>query len=962
MKKNILLFLFLCLVFSVFSNQPLVRNFTRSGYNAGTQNWAIAQDQSNTMYFANNFGLLVFDGKKWSTFPIRNGTNVRSILHTKDGRIYAATFNEFGYYLQSENGQMEYHSLMNKLSKNSVNSNELYNILQGDRKIYFQSDKSIYQYDGTSITSYPFSAKIDIAAYVHNVLFVASSQKGVFMLNGKLFVRISGSELLVDKKVCSILPLKDDKILFITSFNGAFLFDGVSIVPYNTGIDDFLKKNQVFCATTNRKQIVFGTVQSGIAVLNIADGNVTYVNTYSGLQNNTVLSAAFDNQQNLWLGLDKGIDYVMLNCPVMNLFGTNNLYGAGYSSLLKNNVLYFGTNQGLYSTSYPLSNNSLPVQLKLVKGMEGQVWCLNQIDNTLFCGDDQGAFIIYPDHAERIANLTGTWSFKHLIKHPNMILGCSYQGLFILKKTDDKWNFSHFIKGNFTETSPMFEEDESGNIWFSHWQKGLFRLHFNAIMDSVTHVDLFDMRKGFPSNRNNTLFRISNELIFSSEHGFYFYNKKTDRMDPYDKWNKLFVHTPSYMRLHESTNGDVWCVSGKFVGLAKKTANNKYQMDSLTYRILQTKIIAGFEHFNYIDKDNLILATEDGFSWINTKQKIQLNNTFKVHLHKVIITNDAFSTASKTGYMEEIKSSYAYNHNQNSIRFEFIAPEYRNEGIVQYSYMLENYDDSWSKFSNDNMKEYTHLPKGHYIFRVRAHDILESKDAVCSYSFTILPAWYESKIAFAIYSILFLIGIFILVMFINRRSKKGALDMERLKEIELNEQKKQHEAETSEKKKEIKELKNQQLQYELRHKSQELASSTMNLIRKNEILLEIMDNITKVTDDIKASQDSNTLLSRLNKMGRTIKQNIENDNNWKRFEENFDLVYENYLKRLGEMYPDLNTGDKKLCAYLKMDLSSKDIAPLLNMSVRSVEMSRYRLRKKMDLDREVNLGEFLQRF
>jgi len=962
MKKNILLLLLLNIGISAFSNQPLVRNFTRSGYNAGTQNWAIAQDKSNTMYFANNFGLLVYDGKKWSTFPIRNGTNVRSILHTKDGRIYAATFNEFGYYLESENGQLEYFSLMNKLKKSSFNSNELYNILQGDNKIYFQSDKSIYQYDGITITNYPFPTKIDVAAYVHNVLFVASSQKGVFMLNGKLFVRISGSEILTDKKVCSILPLKDNKILFVTSFNGAFLFDGISIVPYNTGIDGFLKKNQVFCATTNGKQLVFGTVQSGIVVQNIADGSVIYVNTYSGLQNNTILSAAFDNQQNLWLGLDKGIDYVMLNSPVLNMFGTNNLYGAGYTSLLKNKTLYFGTNQGLYSSNYPLSNSSLPIQLKLINGMEGQVWCLDQIDNTLFCGDDQGAFIIYPDHTERIANLSGTWSFKHLKKHPDLILGCSYQGLFILKKDRDKWKFSHFIKGKFTETSPMFEEDENGNIWFSHWQKGLFRLHFNGIMDSITHVDLYDMKKGFPSNRNNTLFRIDNELIFSSEHGFYLYNKRTDRMDPCDKWNKLFVSPPSYMRLHESTNGDVWCVSGKFVGLAKKTNDNRYQMDSLTYRILQTKIITGFEHFNFMDNDNLILATEDGFSWINTKGKIQLNSTFKVHLHKVIITNNAFASGIKTGLIEEINSSYAYNHNQNSIRFEFIAPEYRNEGVVQYSYMLENYDDTWSKFSNDYIKEYTHLPKGHYIFKVRAHDILESKDAVCSYSFTILPAWYESKIAFVCYFILFVIGIIVLVLFINRRSQKGALDMERLKEIELNEQKKQHEAETSEKKKEIKELKNQQLQYELRHKSQELASSTMNLIRKNEILLEIMDSISKVSDEIKSSHDSVTVLSRLTKMERSIKQNIENDNNWKRFEENFDLVYENYLKRLGDMFPELNTSDKKLCAYLKMDLSSKDIAPLLNMSVRSVEMSRYRLRKKMYLDREVNLGEFLQRF
>jgi hypothetical protein len=186
--------------------------------------------------------------------------------------------------------------------------------------------------------------------------------------------------------------------------------------------------------------------------------------------------------------------------------------------------------------------------------------------------------------------------------------------------------------------------------------------------------------------------------------------------------------------------------------------------------------------------------------------------------------------------------------------------------------------------------------------------------------------------------------------------------MEKLKEIEINEQKKIFEAETTEKKKEIKELKNQQLQYELRHKSQELASSTMNVIRKNEMLQEIMDSISKVSTEIKANHDTTAILSRLNKMERNIKQNIENDNNWKRFEENFDLVYENYLKRLGEAYPELGVSDKKLCAYLKMDLTSKDIAQLMNMSVRSVEMNRYRLRKKMNIDREVNLGEFLQRF
>jgi len=960
--KQLLLITFIALHISAFANFPLVRNFTRENYKSGTQNWAIAQDKSNTMYFANNNGLLAFDGENWTTYPIKNETNVRSIFHTKDGRFYASSFNEFGYFYELKNGKFEYHSLVDKLDKNKISSNELFNIFQGDNKIYFQSNKAIYQYDGKVIRNFPFKSTIDASAYIHNVLIIASEQKGVYMLNGNLYVQLPGSELLRNKKVCTILPFQGNKIMFVTSFYGAYIFDGSTIVPYNTGFDDFLKSNQVFCAATNGKQLVFGTVQRGIVVKNLFDNNNIYVNTFSGLQNNTVLSVAFDHQQNLWLGLDKGIDYVLLKSPVMNVLGENNLYGAGYTSFLKNNTMYFGTNQGLYTAYYPSPNSQMPLPLKLMKGMEGQVWSLTEIDNTLFCGSDKGAFKISDNSIVQIAGLQGTWAFKPLLHHPNLILGCSYLGLFILKKTGEDWKFSHYIKGKFNESSPMFEEDTNGKIWFSHWQKGMYRLTLNGNLDSITKIEVFDVRKGFPSNKNNTLFRIGNEIVFSSERGFYLYNNKTDKMEPYAKWNKLFAGVPSYMRLHENKTGDVWCVSGKFVGLAKKGYDQKYSMDSLTYRILQHKILAGFEHFNFIDSNNVILNTEDGFSSINTNIKFEQKNTFKVFLRNVIVNNEKKMSLRQFQEKTTEKASLILSHNDNSLRFEFVAPEYRNEGLVQYSYILENYDKSWSTYNNVNIKEYTQLPKGNYVFKIRARNILEPKEAIFTYSFTILPAWYESPLAITIYAIIILISLFKLAFWVNNRSKKGAREMEQIKEVELKEQKKQFEAVNSEKKKEIKDLKNQQLQYELRHKSQELASSTMNLIRKNEMLLEIMEHVSKATNEINNNQDPKAVLARLSKMEKNIKQNIESDNNWKKFEENFDLVYENYLKKLGETYPDLSVSDKKLCAYLKMDLTSKDIAPLLNMSIRSVEMNRYRLRKKMGLERDVNLGEFLQKY
>jgi DNA-binding CsgD family transcriptional regulator len=276
--------------------------------------------------------------------------------------------------------------------------------------------------------------------------------------------------------------------------------------------------------------------------------------------------------------------------------------------------------------------------------------------------------------------------------------------------------------------------------------------------------------------------------------------------------------------------------------------------------------------------------------------------------------------------------------------------------------MLENYDETWSDFNTGNFKEYTYLPQGDYVFKVKARNLFEAGEAAYTYSFTILPAWYETRLAFVAYVILVLMLVAGLIFFINKRSQKKTMDMEKQKEFELEKQKKQYEEEMIAKKHEIKELKNQQLQYNLRHKSQELANSTMNLIRKNEILLEIMKEISSVYDDIKSRLDTRLILSRLNKMERDIKHNIENDDNWKRFEENFDLAYENFLKRLGETYPDLTVSDKKLCAYLKMDLSTKDIAPLLNMSIRSIETNRYRLRKKLGLGRNDNLSLFLQRF
>ncbi len=962
--KRIILLLF---IFSFFANDiaaiyPTVHNYFRNESNSGSQNWNIIQHQNNWMYFANNSGLLEFDGYRWNIYPIGNYTNIRSLFYDEPtDRIYAGAHNEFGFYSRDESGLLNYYSLKTLIDGTEKDFNEIWHIDQIEESLFFQGEKEVFRYKAEKIKRINFSSKIEYSKAIYNMYIISSVSEGVFSLNGDIFIALPGTEILKNKKVCSILPFKDNKILFVTDFHGLFLYDGVQITPYKTDIDNFLHDSQVFCAALKDNKLALGTVRRGLVVKDLATNENIYANIHSGLQNNTILSVFFDNQDNLWLGLDRGIDYVMINSPMYDMFGNNQLYGSGYSSIIVDRSLYLGTNQGLYKAAYPIVTSPDGLKLQLVDHMSGQVRCLKKIDNTLFCGTDHGTFIINGNSSEQIPNIPGTWNLQELKSHPGYILGSSYEGFFMLKKENHSWKFSHLVKG-FDNYGGVFEEDKNGNIWFAHWTKGIFMLKFNEELDGFS-VKAYDTTKGFYVDRNNILFKIGNEIIFSSDGGFFRYNPQNDRIEHSEKYEEIFGRHPYSQVLYEMPSGDIFCISQNTVSVAFLQADKTYKLNETSFRPLKSRLIPGFEHFNAIDSLNVLTSTEDGFAWLNlenAKTQKPTQYSFKVAVRKIYLTNEKDSLAKEyPGLQKDIPK---FNFRDNSIRFEFVSSEFRYKQAISYSCMLENYDSDWSSYSSSNTKEYTKLPKGTYTFKVRAQNSLESETAETSYKFVILPPWYESTAAIIIYILLSAFLFFQLILFTEKRSKKGAYKMKIQKEKEMQEREEVFMAENKEKEKEIIALKNQKLQYELRHKSQELASSTMNVIRKNEILSEISQKIEKIVSDLSNKDELVSTKKHLQKIQQDIKLNIERDDNWKKFEENFDMIYENYLKRLKEKYPSLTVSDKKLCAYLKMGLSSKDIAPLLDMSFRGVEMSRYRLRKKLNLTRDDNLSDFTQNF
>ena len=209
-----------------------------------------------------------------------------------------------------------------------------------------------------------------------------------------------------------------------------------------------------------------------------------------------------------------------------------------------------------------------------------------------------------------------------------------------------------------------------------------------------------------------------------------------------------------------------------------------------------------------------------------------------------------------------------------------------------------------------------------------------------SYNFTIAKPWFESDLLYVVYLILFGILLYSIHLVTRRYYQKQ-------REKILENTQKELEMKELENSKQIIKLNNEKLRNDIEGKNRELATSTMSIIKKNEFLNDIKNEL------MDGGEKS------ISKVIRIIDKDLNNTDDWKMFQEAFNNADKKFLRKIKTKHPDLTPNDLRLCAYLRLNLSSKEIAPLLNISPRSVEVKRYRLRKKMQLDHDINLTNYI---
>lgn len=940
---------------------PTLRNFSPIEYNGGTQNWEISEIRDNLMAFANNHGLIVFDGENWQIHPVANYTSVRSLaFDAKKLCVYAGASDEFGYFdINTATFNVEYHSLSKLLPANMRMFGEIWKIhLLPSGEVLFQGREHLFSLrQGNKLITLKTAGAVENSSLVGDRVYV-STKTGIYTYHGGKLSPLPGTGNLTGKRVSGVVQY-NGKVMFVTMSDGLFIYDGHTATPFELDISPLLKDNNVFCAAAGKRYIGFGTIKNGLIVKDLQTGSNYYVNTNTGLQNNTVLSMSFDSLDNIWLGLDMGLSYVMLESSYGNLLGANNTIGTGYTSAINGNQLYMGTNQGLFSIPYPLQNSILPPKAQTVEGVVGQIWSLQNIDGTLLCGANDGAYVVGAGTVRRIDGLVGTWGFRKLNDHPGYLLTCDYDGLAVLKQEGGSITL-HSRLANFHEASGNFEQDSDGSIWLSHWHKGVWHFRLSDDMTRVENLEYYHNGAGLVVDDNNLVCKIDGRVYVSSVDGFHQYDERNRKLKHCDWMNNLFNTYGEALHVTQAPDGMIIAYKADYLAVAERQHNGKYQSRQVGYGNMVQQMQMGLGNIGFLENRQIVLNSNNGF-FVMRPQKKDAAKTNHVMVRRIYSTN----TGDTLVYMrcpELVKEEVVLPHALNSIRIEYVMPEYRGEKGVLYSCYLEGYEKEMSTMSHSSSKEYTKLEKGKYIFHVKARNLVDGTESESQIVIRILPAWYETWWAYLLYIILIVTGVWALLRYMNLRAEKELTKVKKEKERQMKEQQMEFHLAEEKKEKELAKLRSKQLEVELKHKSSELSDSAMNLVRKNDMLQAIDQNMEQLSESVRREEAKARLVKKIGDIRKEIKMHMNDDDNWNKFEENFNLVYDNFSQKIMEAFPQLKKSDLKLCVYLRMGLSSKEMASLLNTSVRSIETARYRLRKKLDIDTGSNLTDFIQSF
>lgn len=756
---------------------PFITNYSTDQYKAAFQNWALVQGNDGIMYTANNSGVLEYDGTSWQLIPTTEGNPVRSLAKDPNGRIYVGGSGEVGYLAANGQNKMVFHSLKNKINRADWNFGNVWFTFADKGSVYFVCDLHILELVNGKFKIWKSDVgTLGFAWLLNGTLYVSVSEKGLFRKEENSLQLVEGGEAFVGMGLTVLLPYDGKKLLAAGLKKEFSIYDGSKLEPLMKNGKRVRTKDAVYHGLRlSNGDFAMATTGSGLYLM---DRNGMFRNNIcrkEGLSSDAVYSIFEDAEGDLWLATDNGISRLEINSPLRVLNENHGLDENPMDIEVFNNKLMTTNSKGLFELSSLSSHDIYKPYFKKIPGIDNLTMHCQTFGNELIVSSYDGVFLLDQNGTQsHIAkeNVVRVEESRPVEMPKHLLVGLEGNGLTELSFLNGKW-VQGTKRNDLKFYAESFAREGDGTVFVNTRRDGIYELTWEVPGQTHTLRDDFKVRhhgpeNGLSSNKIRWLEKVGNTVYASTDEGMHRFNpsKRVFEMDslltagvaPYKgSWiNEIVAGRDGTMwfTLYHNYQSHVFGYGKN--GLARLPVSGRLS------EALISKVHDNGDGFMFFGSNKWIVL-------FDKNQKTAAARPLKTIIRQLAVNKDSLISFRDTQSRPEI----AYSH--QGLRFQFALPSYDLSTKNQFQYFLEGFQDQWSAWAGESFVDFTNLPEGNYVFRVRGKNVYGEAGTEARLAFTVLPPWYRTWWAVAIYALM--VGGFTVLLL---RFRERKLTMEKL--------------------------------------------------------------------------------------------------------------------------------------------------------------------------------------
>lgn len=726
------------------------QNFGTNDYEAHAQNWAVVQDSTGLIYVGNGSGILEYDGVEWRAITLPTHSAVRSLAVGPEGRVYAGGQGDFGYLAPDSTGTTQYVSLLPEVDPAHTDFSAVWRTVATSDGIYFSTRERLFRWSpqDTAMTSWAPDGIFALGFAFRDAFYTVEPGKGLLRVEGDALVPAPGGDAFREDIAYFALPIEDDAVLLATRDQGLVRYDGAAITPFETEVDAALQRDLLYHgALLPDGTLALATRRGGLYLVSRNGRLLRVIDEDSGLSDAHIWYAYTDREGSLWLALNSGIARLDVSALLTFFDEAAGLPGIVMSVTRHDGRLFAATSAGVYRLS--AAAGRAPRFTAMLPNTSGQCLSLLSTEAGLLAGCEGGLYVLdgasTPAAPERLTEATTRLLYRSS-RTPTTTYAATREGLMRLTLRDGRWHGGDVLP-DLPGWALSIAEDRAGALWLTTGEDGIARVTEPRRDDPP--AAWFTTEHGLPPGWTYAA-EVDSTLLFHTTEGvFQFDDAETPGRFVPD--TLLGPHLPAprdeVFLLEEDAMGNVWFSNASEIGVARPQPDGSYRatMDDMQ-RLPDVSFQAIYPEADGIvwfgTEDGLLRYAATGIDLPEPHAAVQIRRVSTIEGDSLL-----FGGAGRP------PAPMRLSHTQNALRFAYALPAYDGGGAHRYQVRLEGLEDTWSAWTAETVKDYTNVPPGDYVFRVRARDPYGRLREEGRFAFRILRPWHRTWWAYLLFGL-----------------------------------------------------------------------------------------------------------------------------------------------------------------------------------------------------------------